>query len=108
MKVNVKRDVFLKALQKVVNIIGSRTTLPVLANVLLEADNGKLTLTTTDLELRIITSLEAEVETAGVTTLPAKRLHGLVSKFKGEKIMMESNEKHHTLSLQDYHSTLFE
>ena len=97
MKVNVKKDAFLKSLQKVVNIIGSRTTLPVLANVLIEADNGKLTLTTTDLELRIITSLEAEVEVPGVTTLPAKRLLGLVSKFKGEKIMMESNEKHHTM-----------
>ena len=96
MKVNVKKDALLKALQKVSNIIGNRTTLPVLANVLLEADNGKLTLTTTDLELRINTSIEAEVEEAGVTTLPAKRLLGLVSKFKGEKLSMESNEKHHT------------
>ena len=96
MKVNVKKDALLKALQKVSNIIGSRTTLPVLANVLLEAENGKLTLTTTDLELRITTSIEAEVEAAGVTTLPAKRLLGLVSKFKGEKMLMESNEKHHT------------
>ena len=96
MKVNVKKDALLKALQKVSNIIGSRTTLPVLANVLLEAENGKLTLTTTDLELRITTSIEAEVEAAGVTTLPAKRLLGLVSKFKGEKMMMESNDKHHT------------
>ena len=68
MKVNVKKDALLKALQKVSNIIGNRTTLPVLANVLLEADNGKLTLTTTDLELRINTSIEAEVEESGVTT----------------------------------------
>ena len=96
MKVNVKKDVLLKALQKVSNIIGSRTTLPVLANVLLEAENGKLTLTTTDLELRIVTSVEAEVEVPGVTTLPAKRLLGLVSKFKGENMLMESNDKHHT------------
>ncbi|MBO4647643.1 MAG: DNA polymerase III subunit beta [Lentisphaeria bacterium] len=96
MKVNVKKDVLLKALQKVSNIIGSRTTLPVLANVLLEADNGKLTLTTTDLELRIVTTVEAEVEVPGVTTLPAKRLLGLVSKFKGENMLMESNDKHHT------------
>lgn len=96
MKVNVKKDALLKALQKVSNIIGSRTTLPVLANVLLEAENGRLTLTTTDLELRITTSIEAEVEAPGVTTLPAKRLLGLVSKFKGEKMLMESNDKHHT------------
>ena len=96
MKVNVKKDALLKALQKVSNIIANRTTLPVLANVLLEAENGKLTLTTTDLELRITTSVEAEVETAGVTTLPAKRLLGLVSKSKGENMLIESNEKHHS------------
>ena len=96
MKISMKKDTLLKALQKVSNIIANRTTLPVLANVLLEAENGKLTLTTTDLELRITTSIEADVEVSGVTTLPAKRLLGLVSKFKGEKVQMESNEKHHT------------
>ena len=96
MKVNLKKDALLKALVKVSNIIPNRTTLPVLANVLLEAENGKLTLTTTDLELRITTTIDAEVEAPGVTTLPAKRLLGLVSKFKGENLMMESNEKHHT------------
>ena len=96
MKVNVKKDAFFNALQKVSNIIGSKTTLPVLANVLLEADNGKLTLTTTDLELRIVTSIDAEIEIPGSTTLPAKRLLGLVSKFKGENVLLESNEKHHT------------
>ncbi|MBO7146263.1 MAG: DNA polymerase III subunit beta [Lentisphaeria bacterium] len=96
MKVNIKKETLFKALQKVSNIIGSRTTLPVLANVLLEAEENKLTLTTTDLELRITTSIEAVVETAGVTTLPAKRLLGLVSKFKGDTVYMESNEMHHT------------
>lgn len=75
MKVNVKKDAFFKALQKVSNIIGSKTTLPVLANVLLEADNGKLTLTTTDLELRIVTSIDAEIEIPGSTTLQIGRAH---------------------------------
>ena len=63
MKVNIKKETLFKALQKVSNIIGSRTTLPFLANVLLEAEENKLTLTTTDLELRITTSIEAVVET---------------------------------------------
>lgn len=96
MKLSVKKESFFKALQKVSNIIASRNTLPVLANVLLEAKDGKLTLTTTDLELRIITSLEAQIEEEGVTTLPAKRLLGLVSKFKGDTVHMESNDKDHT------------
>ena len=83
-KVNVKKDALLKALQKVSNIIGSRTTLPVLANVLLEAENGKLTLTTTDLELRIITSIEAEVEAPEETAadLSAEDLAGEVDEVE--------------------------
>ena len=94
MKIKVKQDVFCKVLQKVSNIIGSRTTLPVLANVWLSAEEGKLTLATTDLEIRFVTSVPAEVEEAGSTTLPAKKLLGLVSRFQGD-ISIESNENFH-------------
>lgn len=96
MKIKVQKESFLKALQKVSNIIGSRTTLPVLANVLMEAADGKLTLTTTDLELRLTTEMEAEVEEAGKTTLPAKKLLGLVSKFRNGVVTIDSNENHHS------------
>ena len=68
MKVNLKKDALQKALMKVSNIIPNRTTLPVLANVLLEAENGKLTLTTTDLELRDVLLEMADRPTAIVST----------------------------------------
>ncbi len=97
MRISIKKDVLLKALQKVCNIIGSRTTLPILANVLIETgEDGKLTLTTTDLELRISTRVEADIQEAGSTTIPAKRLIGLVSKFKNEDVLIETNENHHS------------
>lgn len=96
MKITVKKDVFARALQKVSNIIGSRTTLPVLANVLIEANDNHLTLTTTDLEIRLTTNIDAEVETPGKTTIPVKRLLGLVSKLRGETISLNTNENHHT------------
>ncbi len=96
MKFKVKQDVLLKALQKVCNIIGNKTTLPVLANVLVEAKAGKIYLTTTDLELRIATSIPAEIESEGKTTIPAKRLLGLVSKFKNSDVSFDTNENHHT------------
>ena len=69
MKFTVKRDTFLKAVQKVANIIGSRSTIPVVANILLESENGKLVLTTTDLEIRISSTIEAVIEEEGKTTL---------------------------------------
>lgn len=96
MKLTVQRESLLKALQKICNIIGSRTTLPVLANVLFEADESSLTLTTTDLELRLTTKVEAKVEAKGKTTIPAKRLLGLVSKFKSDSVSFSTNESHHT------------
>ncbi|MCP3966477.1 MAG: DNA polymerase III subunit beta [Lentisphaerae bacterium] len=96
MKLTVKRDHFLKALQKVINIIGSRSTLPVLANVLMEADGNELSLTTTDLEIRISTKVEANIEKGGKTTVPAKKLYALVSRFIGDDVSLNCDEKHHT------------
>ena len=92
MKVNVKRDVLLKGLQRVCNIIGSRTTIPVLANIVMEANDGFIHMTTTDLELRISTKLPADIQEPGITTIPAKRLLGLVSKFKADDVIMDSDE----------------
>jgi len=96
MKLTVKKDQLQKALQKVTNIIGSKSTLPVLGNVLFEAANGKLILTTTDLEIRITTILEASVEREGKTTIPAKKISMLVSKFIDDDVSLDCDEKHHT------------
>jgi DNA polymerase-3 subunit beta len=96
MKLTVKRESFIQAIQKVINIIGNRSTLPVLANILLEAKNNTLTLTTTDLEIRITNSIEAQVEREGKTTIPAKKLAALVSRFLADDVHLDCNENHHT------------
>ena len=70
MKFTVDRLKLQKALQKVSNIIGSRSMLPLLSNVLISASEEGLELCTTDLELRLVTRVEAEVAESGVTTLP--------------------------------------
>ena len=69
MKIKISRETMLKALQKVGNIVNTRNTLPVLSNILFEANEGKLKLTGTDLEIRMETVVDAEVIEAGVTTL---------------------------------------
>lgn len=96
MKVSVKRDQLMQAMQKVINIIGNRSTLPVLANILLEAQDNTLTLTSTDLEIRITNSIEATIEREGKTTIPAKKLAALVSRFLGDEVTLDCNENHHT------------
>ena len=95
MKLTVEREKFVKALQKVINITGNRSTLPVLGNVLMVAQNGELTLTTTDLETRITTRMSAEIESDGETTMPVKKLHALASKFIATELKINCDENNH-------------
>jgi len=95
MKIVVSREKFLKSLQKVSSIIGSRSMLPVLGNVLLQAENGVLELTTTDLEIRITTRMEAKIEEEGKTTVPAKKITALVSRFSDSEVTLAVDENNH-------------
>lgn len=108
MKISVAKNALLEALQKVGNLVGSRTTLPILANVMLEAKDGILIMTTTDLEARITTRIEADVAEPGVSTLPAKRFTALVSRFIAPEVSIEIAENHHaTLECGTYSGTMF-
>ena len=95
MKFKVKREKLQKALTRVNSAIGSRSMFLMLGNVLMEADVGKLTLTTTDVELRVSTSIEAEVSEPGRTTAPAKKLTSLISCFSGEDVEFVVDELDH-------------
>ena len=95
MKFTVNREKLQKALQRVGSIIGSRSMLPVLGNVLIQAEEGGLRLTTTDLEIRVSTHLEAQVEELGSTTAPARKLASLVGCFVGADVQFEVDEKDH-------------
>lgn len=75
MKLNVDRDTFLKPLQAVQGVVERRQTLPILANVLIQSHEGKLSVTATDMELELIASLEVEGEgIEGEVTVPARKL----------------------------------
>jgi DNA polymerase III sliding clamp (beta) subunit (PCNA family) len=74
MKFSVSKDKLLEGLSTVQNVVSTRTTLPILSNVLLQAAEGKIRLTTTDLDVGVQGSVEAQVERTGATTLPARRL----------------------------------
>ena len=64
------------------NVVGARSTLPILSNVLLIAGDNKLELRATDLEVSINASVPAKVEVEGASSLPAKRLFGLVREIE--------------------------
>ena len=78
MRFSLQREVLLKPLQQVVNVVERRHTLPVLANVLALVKNGQLSLTGTDLEVEMVATTEAEKLSDGEVTIPARKLFEIV------------------------------
>ena len=93
MKFTVNREKFQKALQRVGSIIGSHSMLPLLSNVLIQAEDGKLKLCTTDLELRLETEVDAEIADGGITTLPARKLTQLIGSFTAAEVTFDINDQ---------------
>lgn len=86
MKFQIDREVFQDALNQVQHVVSNRTTLPILSNVLIEADELGLQLSTTDLDVTITKRISADVEQTGKTTLPARRLASIVRELATEDI----------------------
>ena len=80
MKFSIARQDLDKAIQRVLTVVSPKTTLPVLANFLVEADGKKnaISITATDLDMTVTTRAEAQVEVGGGVTLPAKRCGEIV------------------------------
>ncbi len=94
MKLNCSQSELNTALQLVSRAVSTRPTHPVLANVLLAADEvtGKLRLTGFDLSLGIQTSISASIESSGAITLPAKLFGEIVSKLSNDSPLILSSD----------------
>lgn len=93
MKLTVNRDDLFEALTGVQSVVSTRSTIPVLANVLLEAKESALMLTTTDMELSVSNHVSAEVSKTGITTLPAKRLYSVIRELPSQPIQLEVDDQ---------------
>ena len=93
MKFTITKEDFLEGLQQVQHVVSSRTTLPILSNVLIEADGSSLRLTTTDLDVGVTGSVKAKVKQSGSTTLPARRLAGIVRELPANEVSVEVDSK---------------
>jgi DNA polymerase-3 subunit beta len=81
MKIKVERSALMKALSHVQNVVERRNTIPILANVLIRAKDGALTLAATDMEIAALEQVAAEVVRNGATTAPAATLYEIVRKL---------------------------
>src|SRR5271170_7826654 len=93
MNLTVAKDQLIHGLQSVQNIVTTRTTLPILSNVLLRAANNRLEFTATDLDVSISCSVEATVKKKGASTVPVKRFFGIVRELGSPEIELEVDEK---------------
>lgn len=93
MKFSVSKEKLLAGLQTVQNVVSTRTTLPILSNVLLQAANGQVRLTTTDLDVGVSGTIDAQVEKDGGTTLPARRLATIVRELPAAEVQIEVDSK---------------
>src|SRR3989344_1839723 len=80
------------ALEYCERVIARHLTLPVLSNVLLKAENNKLTISATNLEIGIVTTLPCKTEAGGELTVPARVLNGIVANLTGDTVTFLSGK----------------
>lgn len=93
MKFSVSKEKLLAGLQTVQNVVSTRTTLPILSNVLLQATGSQVRLTTTDLDVGVSGAIDAQVEREGATTLPARRLANIVRELPAAEVQVDIDSK---------------
>jgi DNA polymerase-3 subunit beta len=94
MKFKINRDHFSNGLAQVLNVVGSKATMPILSNVLIEAEKDHITLTTTNLDLGIRCKIKAEVKEPGSVTLPVKRLATIVRELPNVDVVFDAAPNH--------------
>jgi len=99
MKVTVTQQHLAHGLSIVSRAVSPRSTLPVLANVLMATDEGRLRLSATNLELGITCWIPAQISEEGSITIPARTIVDLVSTFSPDNVIMSLDERTQTLNL---------
>ncbi len=108
MRFSLQREVFLKPLGQVVNVVERRQTLPVLANLLAVVSDGQLSLTGTDLEVEMVARCAVDDAESGDATIPARKLFDIVRALPdgsrvtvsqvGDKITVQAGRSRFTLA----------
>src|SRR6476659_8109525 len=93
MNLTITKEQILNGLQAVQNVVSTRTTLPILSNVLLRAEGERLELTATDLDVTVTCGVEAKVKKGGSSTVPVKKLFGIVRELPSAEIELTVDDK---------------
>ncbi|GAC1404286.1 MAG: DNA polymerase III subunit beta [Ktedonobacteraceae bacterium] len=105
MKITCKQQDLSRGLSVVSHAVSGRSTLPILANILLSTDNGRLRLYATNLEIGINCWIDAEVHEEGTTTVPAKLITDLVNSLPQAAVDIVVPEDSHTMNIKSLRSS---
>ncbi len=89
MKFTVTKHALYNSLQRMISVVPTKTTIPVLTNILFELSKNSLRLTGTDLEVSILTALEVIGQENGKAALPAKKLFDLIRELPDTPLAFE-------------------
>ena len=108
MKLSAPRETILKPLQAVIGVVERRQTMPILANVLLQAGGGRLRITATDLEVELVAGVDLDVDQDGEITVPGRKLLDICralpegatvkAELVGDRLTVRSGRSRFTLS----------
>ncbi len=105
MKVIVLQENLARGLGIVSRAVSPRSTLPVLANILIATDEGRLRLSATNLELGITAWIPAKVEEEGATTVPSRTFSDLVNTLPGDQVLLNLETETQTMNIRSGAST---
>ncbi|MFA7432191.1 MAG: DNA polymerase III subunit beta [Gemmobacter sp.] len=106
MKISIERATLLKAVAQAQSVVERRNTIPILANVLIEAEGAGVSFRATDLDIEVVDRAPAQVERAGATTVSAVMLHEIVRKLPdGALVSLADDPASGRLTIQAGRST---
>ncbi len=105
MKVTVLQENLARGLATVAKAVSPRSTLPVLANVLIASDEGRLRLSATNLEMGITCWIPARIDEEGSTTVPARTFSDLVATLPADQVLLKLDIPTQTLNVRGGTST---
>lgn len=88
----IEKEVFLKGLARIQGIVEKRNTIPILSNVLIEADQDRIMLTATDLEVGMRSSYPAKTNKSGKITVSAKKIYEIIKELPEKEISFKAKE----------------
>ena len=92
MKFKINKEILLNSIQTVQNVVTPKAALPILSHVLIEAQEGSLRLTATDLDIGISCVIPVDAQELGTITLPAKRFSDIVRDLPGDEVVVTTKK----------------